>query len=110
MGWKESEREGCSSFSGSAASAVSRCSALLRLLLSSSAIDCLELASQLAHSRCWWVQRLLSYIQPDHVHVMEAGKIIYSGGMEVADILEADGYRGIRNLITEADSRPAVPA
>ena len=54
------------------------------------------------------LQRLLSYIQPDKVHVMEAGKIIYSGGMEVADILEADGYKGIRSLIKEAESAPAA--
>ncbi|KAK9807307.1 hypothetical protein WJX73_010858 [Symbiochloris irregularis] len=46
-------------------------------------------------------KRLLTYIKPDAVHVMEAGKIIYSGGMEVADILEADGYKGVRNLIAE---------
>ena len=45
------------------------------------------------------LQRLLTYIKPDAVHVMEAGRIIYSGGMEVADILEADGYKGVRNLI-----------
>lgn len=32
---------------------------------------------------------------------MEAGKIIYSGGMEVADILEADGYKGVRNMIIQ---------
>ena len=50
------------------------------------------------------LQRLLSYIQPDKVHVMEAGKIIYSGGMEVADILEADGYKGIRSLIKESQN------
>ena len=46
-------------------------------------------------------QRLLTYIKPDAVHVMENGRIIYSGGMEVADILEADGYKGVRNLIAE---------
>lgn len=46
-------------------------------------------------------KRLLTYIKPDKVHVMEAGKIIYSGGMEVADILEADGYKGVRNMIIQ---------
>ena len=44
---------------------------------------------------------MLTYIKPDAVHVMENGRIIYSGGMEVADILEADGYKGVRNLIAE---------
>ena len=45
------------------------------------------------------VQRLLNYITPDWVHVMEAGRIIHSGGIEVAGVLELDGYEGIRNLI-----------
>jgi hypothetical protein len=45
------------------------------------------------------LQRLLNYIVPEAVHIMEAGRIIYSGGIEVADILEKDGYEGIRSLI-----------
>ena len=40
------------------------------------------------------VQRLLNYVVPEAVHIMEAGRIIYSGGLEVADILESDGYGG----------------
>lgn len=36
---------------------------------------------------------------PEAVHIMEAGRIIYSGGIEVADILEKDGYEGIKTLI-----------
>ncbi len=38
-------------------------------------------------------QRLLNYIQPDHVHVMVDGRIVRSGGPEVALLLEEDGYR-----------------
>ena len=38
-------------------------------------------------------QRLLNYIQPDHVHVMVDGCIVRSGGPEVALLLEKDGYR-----------------
>ncbi|MEQ9399634.1 MAG: Fe-S cluster assembly ATPase SufC [Longimicrobiales bacterium] len=38
-------------------------------------------------------QRLLDYIEPDHVHVMVDGKIVRSGGPEVAGELEAEGYR-----------------
>ncbi|AQS87083.1 FeS assembly ATP-binding protein SufC [Neoasaia chiangmaiensis NBRC 101099] len=37
-------------------------------------------------------QRLLDYIQPDRVHVMAKGRIIHSGGPEVARQLEAQGY------------------
>ena len=37
-------------------------------------------------------QRLLNYIVPDHVHVMAGGRIVKSGGKELALELEADGY------------------
>jgi Fe-S cluster assembly ATP-binding protein len=37
-------------------------------------------------------QRLLDYIVPDHVHVMAAGRIIRSGGRELALELEEKGY------------------
>jgi len=37
-------------------------------------------------------QRLLDYIKPDVVHVMAAGKIIKTGGPELALELEAKGY------------------
>src|SRR5690349_22571661 len=36
--------------------------------------------------------RLLHYIRPDHVHVFVGGRIVESGGPEVADKLEAEGY------------------
>lgn len=41
-------------------------------------------------------QRLLSYITPDHVHVMMQGKIVKSGGAELAERLEAEGYDWIK--------------
>jgi Fe-S cluster assembly ATP-binding protein len=41
-------------------------------------------------------QRLLDYIVPDYVHVMEAGKIILTGGKELALELEARGYDWVR--------------
>jgi Fe-S cluster assembly ATP-binding protein len=41
-------------------------------------------------------QRLLDYIQPDHVHVMVAGRIVESGGPELARTLEAEGYESYR--------------
>jgi Fe-S cluster assembly ATP-binding protein len=37
-------------------------------------------------------QRLLNYIEPDVVHVMQEGKIITSGGKELALELESRGY------------------
>ncbi len=37
-------------------------------------------------------QRLLDYIKPDRVHVLSAGRIVASGGPELALELEKDGY------------------
>jgi Fe-S cluster assembly ATP-binding protein len=37
-------------------------------------------------------QRLLNYIMPDYVHVMESGRIIKTGGKELALELENRGY------------------
>ena len=37
-------------------------------------------------------QRLLDYIKPDRVHVLAGGKIVASGGPELAHELEAGGY------------------
>ncbi|HLG24667.1 MAG TPA: Fe-S cluster assembly ATPase SufC [Candidatus Nanoarchaeia archaeon] len=40
-------------------------------------------------------QRLLNYITPDKVHIMVKGKIVKSGGKELAHELEAKGYEGV---------------
>lgn len=40
-------------------------------------------------------QRLLNYIRPDTVHVLLGGRIVESGGFELAERLEAEGYAGI---------------
>jgi Fe-S cluster assembly ATP-binding protein len=37
-------------------------------------------------------QRLLDYVQPDHVHVLAGGRIVKSGGPELARELEEKGY------------------
>ena len=37
-------------------------------------------------------QRILNYITPDHVHVFVDGRIVASGGAELAQQLEAEGY------------------
>jgi Fe-S cluster assembly ATP-binding protein len=41
-------------------------------------------------------QRMLNYITPDRVHVMMAGRIVKSGGAELAHELEEKGYEGVR--------------
>lgn len=38
-------------------------------------------------------QRILHYLKADHVHVMVAGKIVKSGGMEIVEELEKNGYK-----------------
>lgn len=42
-------------------------------------------------------QRLLNYIVPDTVHVMMGGRIVKTGGPELAKKLEAEGYAGLRD-------------
>ena len=41
-------------------------------------------------------QRLLDELRPDHVHIMVDGRIVRSGGMEVAAELEKNGYEAYR--------------
>jgi len=41
-------------------------------------------------------QRLLNYIEPDHVHVIMQGRIVKSGGPELAQRLEKEGYEWIK--------------
>jgi Fe-S cluster assembly ATP-binding protein len=41
-------------------------------------------------------QRLLNYIVPDHVHVLLNGRIVRSGGKELALELEERGYDGVK--------------
>jgi Fe-S cluster assembly ATP-binding protein len=40
-------------------------------------------------------QRLLDYVVPDYVHVLVAGRIVRTGGPELAHVLERDGYVSI---------------
>ena len=40
-------------------------------------------------------QRLLDYVRPDHVHVLAGGRIVRSGGPELALELERDGYEAV---------------
>ena len=41
-------------------------------------------------------QRLLDEVAPDHVHILVAGRIVASGGMELVEQLERDGYDAFR--------------
>jgi Fe-S cluster assembly ATP-binding protein len=41
-------------------------------------------------------QRLLDEVTPDRIHILIDGRIIASGGMELAEQLERDGYDGFR--------------
>jgi len=41
-------------------------------------------------------QRLLNYIVPDYVHVMDGGRIVKTGGKALAEELEARGYDWVK--------------
>ncbi|USZ68870.1 ABC transporter ATP-binding protein [Halorussus salilacus] len=47
-------------------------------------------------------QRILDYVEPDHVHVMLDGEIAKSGGAELAEKLEDKGYDWVREEVYEA--------
>jgi len=47
-------------------------------------------------------QRILDYVEPDHVHVMIDGEIAKSGGAELAEELEDKGYDWVREEVYEA--------
>jgi len=44
-------------------------------------------------------QRILDYVEPDHVHVMLDGEIAMSGGAELAEKLEDNGYDWVREEV-----------
>ena len=50
--------------------------------------------------------RLLQYVVPDFVHVLSSGRIVKSGGRELADDLERTGYAGVED---GGAAPPAVP-
>ena len=47
-------------------------------------------------------QRILAHVTPDYVHVLAGGRIVKSGGKELAETLEARGYDWI---LAEAEAR-----
>lgn len=53
-------------------------------------------------------QRLLNYIKPDFVHVMMQGRIVKSGGPELAQKLEAEGYEWLKEELGIEDEDVTV--
>jgi Fe-S cluster assembly ATP-binding protein len=49
-------------------------------------------------------QRILNYVKPQFVHVLVNGRIVESGGAELALKLEAHGYDWVREKMDEAES------
>ena len=57
--------------------------------------------------------RILRYLSPQKVHVMMAGRIVESGGPELAQELEDGGYEAVRTrlgLVEESEAEPKVPS
>ncbi len=74
-------------------------------------IDALRVVSdgvnKLAHDKMGTLlithyQRLLNYIKPDYVHIMMGGRIVQSGGPELALELESKGYEKLRAEVAAA--------
>ncbi len=49
-------------------------------------------------------QRLLNYIVPDRVHVLYDGRVVKSGGKELAMELEAQGYDWVKQEVEAAQT------
>ena len=47
-------------------------------------------------------QRLLDEVTPDHIHILVDGRIVATGGMELAEQLERDGYDAFRPTVGAA--------
>jgi len=55
-------------------------------------------------------QRLLDYIRPDYVHVMQGGRIVRSGGKDLALELEKRGYDWIAEQVGQPAEQPEAIA
>ncbi len=57
--------------------------------------------------------RILRYVTPDRIHVMMEGRIVESGGPEIAEELETGGYEAMRERlriqapVVEAERKPS---
>jgi Fe-S cluster assembly ATP-binding protein len=45
--------------------------------------------------------RILNYIKPDHIHILVDGKIVVSGGSDLAGQLEEEGYDKVIKMHTK---------
>ena len=55
-------------------------------------------------------QRVLDHVEPDFVHVMVDGKLVRSGGPEIAIALEADGYKNWQAMDTAPSDNGTGPS
>jgi Fe-S cluster assembly ATP-binding protein len=53
-------------------------------------------------------QRILNYVRPDKVHVMAGGRIVESGGAELVQQLESEGYDPILRRLGIEDAEEAT--
>lgn len=44
-------------------------------------------------------QRILEYVTPDYIHILQNGRLVLSGDASLAPLLEAKGYHGLTNSI-----------
>jgi Fe-S cluster assembly ATP-binding protein len=49
-------------------------------------------------------QRILNYVKPDHIHVFYAGRVVLSGGPELAHMLEEKGYQWVKEQFGEQEA------
>jgi len=54
--------------------------------------------------------RLLHELRADHVHILAKGRIVASGGPELADVLDVDGYAAFVPADEQAETEPASSA
>jgi Fe-S cluster assembly ATP-binding protein len=58
-------------------------------------------SAQRSHLIITHYQRVLNYISPDVVHVMMDGKIVRTGGPELAHALEENGYEWLEDELLQ---------
>ena len=51
-------------------------------------------------------ERLLDYIKPDFVHVLMGGKVVKSGGNELVEKIDNDGYDWLKIELGMVDEEP----
>jgi len=49
-------------------------------------------------------QRILNYLEPDFVHILAQGKIVKSGGSDLAHEVEAKGYDWLKDEIPSEET------